>query len=166
MQAKERAGLERAMGSGGFAGGKLELAPFRRLVEVVGEQDVFLRRFRAYATADEWTFLGRTVSGPVVAEVERMRKIVLETVPGAPLTGVEAPYWFKTTTDRIDLFKQVEDHLAGNVIAAAGRIRGEAQAAFTTALAAAGLLFLLTILLGTFMVRSVTGPIAAMTQAM
>jgi methyl-accepting chemotaxis protein len=166
MQAKERAGQERAMGAGGFAGGKLELAGYRRFVEVFGEQEMFLRRLRAFATPEEWDVLNRTVAGSSVAEVERIRKIVLETAPGAPLTGVEAPYWFRMTTDRIDLLKQVEDHLAANVVAVAARIRSAASNAFATALGTACVLVMLTLVLAAVIVRGVTKPVAAMTDAM
>jgi HAMP domain-containing protein len=166
MQAKERAGQERAMGSGGFAGGKLELAGYRRLVEVSGEQEMFLRRVKAFATGGEWDFLSRTITGSSVAEVERMRKLLFETVPGTPLTGVEAPYWFRMTTDRIDLMKKVEDHLAENIVATATRIRAEASSAFMLALGAAALLVILTLVLGAIIVRGVTRPVAAMTDAM
>ena len=166
MQAKERAGQERAMGSGGFAGGKLELAGYRRLVEVYGEQEMFLRRLKAFATSAEWDHLGRTVTGSSVGEVERMRKLILETAPGAPLTGVEAPYWFRMTTDRIDLLKKVEDHLAANVVTVAARVRTDANTAFMVALGAASLLVILTLVIDGIIVRGVTGPVTAMTQAM
>jgi len=166
MQTKERAGQERAMGSGGFAGGKLELAGYRRLVEVFGEQEMFLRRVKAFATSEEWNALGQTVTGASVAEVERMRKLIFETAPGAPLTGVEAPHWFRMTTDRIDLLKKVEDHLAANVVAVAARIRGEASRDFMIALGTATLMVVLTLVLGGIIVRGVTRPVAAMTGAM
>jgi methyl-accepting chemotaxis protein len=166
MQVKERAGQERAMGSGGFAGGKLELPAYRRIVEVNGEQEMFLKRLRAFATAEEWSLLGSTVTGPSVSEVDRMRKLILETAPGAPLTGVEAPYWFRMTTDRIDLLKKVEDHLAANVVAVATRIRDGANRDFAIALTTACGLVLLTLVLGTIIVRGVTRPVAAMTDAM
>jgi len=154
------------MGAGGLAGGKLELAGYRRLVEVFGEQEMFLRRVKAVATDSEWDFFARTVTGPLVAEVERIRKLIFETAPGAPLTGVEAPYWFRMTTDRIDSIKKVEDHLAANIVATATRIRADASGTFTLTLGVAAFLVILTLALGTIMVLGVTRPVDAMTAAM
>ena len=166
MQAKERAGQERAAASGGFAAGKFDIGQYRGLVGVVAAENTYFAQFASYATADDRAFLARTVSGEAVSEVERMRKVALDTPPEGPISGIEAPYWFKKATDRIDLMKQVEDHLAQNLLRQADRIRAGAESALWTAVGVALALFGLTIALGFVIVRGITRPVAGMTGAM
>jgi hypothetical protein len=90
MQAKERAGQQRAMGAAGFAGGAFDMVQYRRFVELGAEQDTYLRLFRAYATPEEQEFLARTVAGDSVSRVERMRKVALETKPGETLADIDS----------------------------------------------------------------------------
>jgi len=166
MQAKERAGQERATGAPGFAAGSFEAVQHRRLIGVVSDQDTYFRLFRSYSTRAEQDFLARTVTGEPVAEVERMRKIAIETPAGHPLGNVDGAYWFRMTTARIDMMKNVEDHLAGNLLALAAAVRGAAETAFWVSLAAACALIGFTAVLGFIIVRSITQPIAGMTGAM
>jgi methyl-accepting chemotaxis protein len=166
MQAKERAGQERATGAPGFAVGKFDKEQYRLFVGVVADQSTYFRLFGSYASADEQAFSSRTVSGEPVSEVERMRKIALETSAGEALGGIEGAYWFKMTTARIDLMKKVEDHLADNLRSLADHVRNTAETGFWLALGIALALIAMTCLLGFVMVRGISGPLTAMTVAM
>jgi hypothetical protein len=88
MQAKERAGQERATGAPGFAAGAFEAVQHRRFIGVVSDQETYFKLFQSYATKAELDFLSRTVTGEPVREVEKMRKVALETVAGQPLGGM------------------------------------------------------------------------------
>ena len=166
MQAKERAGQERATGAPGFAAGSFDPVQHRRLIGVVSDQETYFRLFRSYSTRADQDFLARTVTGEPVTEVERMRKIALETPAGQPLGNADGAYWFRMTTARIDMMKKVEDHLAANLLALAANVRGTAETAFWTSLAVAVVLIALTAILGLVIVRSITRPISGMTGAM
>jgi len=166
MQAKERAGQERATGAPGFAAGSFEPVQHRRLIGVVSDQETYFRLFRSYSTRAEQDFLARTVTGEPVSEVERMRKIAIETVAGQPLGKDDGAHWFRMTTARIDMMKKVEDQLAANLLGVAASVRGAAEAAFWVALAAGLALIGFTMVLGFIIVRSITAPVAGMTGAM
>jgi methyl-accepting chemotaxis protein len=165
-QAKERAGEERANGAPSFAAGRFDITAYRRFVGTVADEDTYFRLFASYATADDRAFLARTVSGEPVSEVERMRKVALETAPGEGLGGIEGAYWYKMTTARIDLMKRVEDHLAQGLIGLADGIRASAEGALWMAMGLSLALFALTGVLGTIIVRGITRPVAGMTRAM
>ncbi|MDP6343142.1 MAG: nitrate- and nitrite sensing domain-containing protein, partial [Alphaproteobacteria bacterium] len=64
LQAKERAGQERAMGAGGFGAGKFAPGIFQRFVQLIALQDAFFTIFDRYATPAQRDFLARTVVGP------------------------------------------------------------------------------------------------------
>lgn len=165
-EAKERAGQERANGAPGFAGGRFDAAQFRRFSDVVVEQRVYFRLFESYAAPSQTDFLARTVTGEPVTEVERMRGVALEAGPGGPLQGIEGAYWYRMTTARIDLMKQVEDEIARNVAALAGEVSAAAARGFYIALAACVVLLAASGMVGLRIVRGITRPIATITATM
>ncbi len=83
LQGKERAGIERAMGAGGFGAGKFAPAIYRKFLQLIAMQQTFLTTFDIYATPGQKTFYAQTLRGGAVDEVARLRKIAIES----PLTG-------------------------------------------------------------------------------
>ncbi len=133
LQAKERAGQERATGSAGFgtasvaqeftaAGFPAEL--HRKFIALVGEQEAFLAVFKANADAAARAKLDEVLGDPVVAEVDRLRAMAIASAYSNDVQGINAGVWFDTITKKIDLFKNVEDVAAGSLLA-------KAQAALT-----------------------------------
>ncbi|WP_374650517.1 methyl-accepting chemotaxis protein [Dongia sp.] len=165
-QAKERAGQERATGAPGFAAGSFEPAQYRRLLAVVADQETYFRLFRSYATKADMEFFAATVTGEPVTEVDRMRKVAMETMPGQPIDGSDGAYWYRMTTARIDLLKKVEDHLAVNLLDLAAAIRAAMERDLWIAIAAAGIIIGLTGFVGFAIVRDTTRSIGGMTGAL
>jgi methyl-accepting chemotaxis protein len=165
-QAKERSGQERATGAPGFAAGRFEPAAFRRFLELQAEQAIYFGQYNLYATAAQRALLTRVVSGEPVSEVERMRRMAIEAGAGGALSGVDGAFWFRQTTARIDLMKQVEDQLAAELMQRAAQVGVEAQNAFWATLAASLGLIVLALGLGLVIARTVSNPLAAMTGAM
>ena len=166
LQGKERAGIERAMGAGGFGAGEFKPPIYRRFLQLIAMQDTFLGMFGNYATAEQKAFYEKTVSGRTVDEVNRMRKIAIESVNTGDTGGVGGGDWFDTITQKINLLKTVEDKIAGDLQATATRISDEAQSAFYMVAVLSAILLALTIALSFYIVRSITTPVAAMTAAM
>ena len=126
LQAKERAGIERAMGAAGYSSGKFSPAVYQRFVGLIAEQKVLFSVFEKTAEADTIAFAKKTVSGPIVEEVERLRKIAQDSISTNDLQGVEGPYWFASITKKIDLLKDAEDHIAGTLLENVEAIQSEA----------------------------------------
>jgi len=166
MQAKERAGRERAAGAAGFVANKFDVAQYRRLAGIVAEQETYFRTFDAFATPADREALTRTVTGQAVSEVERLRNVALDTLAGQPLGDATAAYWFQMATARIDLLKQVEDQIAERLLATTATVHAGAGKGLWLE-GGLGLGFvLLASLLGIVITRGVAGPVAAMTEAM
>ena len=166
LQGKERAGIERAMGAGGFGAGEFKPPIYRRFLQLIAMQDVFFGVFGNYATAEQKAFNEKTVSGRTVDEVNRMRKIAIESISTGDTGGIEGGDWFDTITRKINLLKTVEDKIAGDLQATATRISDEAQSAFYMVAVFSAVLLALTIALSFYIVRSITTPVVAMTEAM
>ena len=166
LQGKERAGLERAMGSVGFSAGRFAPPIYRRFLQLIAMEDTFLGVFRTYATAEQKALYERTVSGHAVDEANRMREIAIESITTGDTGGIEGTDWFDTITHKINHLKTVEDKIAGNLRATAARISDEARSTFYMVTMLSAVLLALTVALSFYIVRSITTPVVAMTEAM
>jgi len=166
QSAKERAGQERATGAVGFAAGQFTPAQHRQYLTVVADQRSFFEAFGTYATPEQRAAAEKIVSGTVAEEVERLRKIAIETGPGAPIVGVTGAAWFAATTARIDLMKRVEDHIAGDLGRLAGGAAAASQRALVTLGGVASGAAVLSLVLVFWLARSIVVPVGRMTRAM
>ena len=166
LQAKERAGIERAMGAGGFGGGEFKPAIYRKFLRLIAAQDTFMTTFDLYATAGQRAAYKQTVSGPAIDEVARMRTIAIESKETGDLGGIEGTYWFEQITAKINLLKQVEDGIAADLTALAHDIEGQAMGILVQFAIATTALIVITALLLLFIIRGITRPVASMTNVM
>jgi len=166
LQAKERAGIERAMGAGGFGAGQFKPGIYRKFLQLIAMQNTFLSRFAIYASADQKAFLKSTVTGPAVNEVNRMRKIAIESPITGTTEGIDAGHWFKNITQKINLLKKVEDKVAADLHTTAATIESSASLGFMTFGVITVVLLVLTAGLVFVIVTGITRAIAAMTDAM
>ncbi|MBI1207550.1 MAG: HAMP domain-containing protein [Azospirillum sp.] len=166
LQAKERMGIERAMGAAGFGAGQFQPVVHTRFVEMSAERNAFLAGFRINATEDEIAYFDDTVRGPVVDKVDKLRKIAVASVYGGTTEGIGGTQWFDAITAEIDLLKTVEDRLGADLFS---RTKGHAaalQAAFVATVVATLVLVLVTTLVVVGIVRSIVHPVGAMTRVM
>ena len=114
LLSKERAGIERAVGSNTFARDNFGKGMRVKFNNLVAKQDAYADSFLKIASTDAKNFFKKTMQGNAIDEVNRMRGILL----GAQNSGfgVEAKYWFDTITKKINKLKQVEDYLAKEII--------------------------------------------------
>jgi methyl-accepting chemotaxis protein len=166
LQAKERAGIERAMGGAGFGAGKFAPEIYQKFLQLIAMQDTLLAVFDVYATPEERRFLAKTLADPVVAEVARMRGVAIESPRSNSLEGITGPYWFGTITKKIELLKIAEDKVARDLVGMTRATHDQANTGFLIFLAVALGLLLVTFVLVTVIVRGITHPIEAMTRAM
>ena len=109
LQAKELAGQERAVGNAGFAAGRFDADRLRRLTMLADQQELYFRIIAAAATPEQTAFMRQTVAGEAADAVVRMRQTASEGGLEGHLGGINGADWFKATTARIDLLKQVQD---------------------------------------------------------
>jgi methyl-accepting chemotaxis protein len=165
-QFKERSGQERATGAGAFGAGQFTAPVFQRFVELQGEQSTWLSIFQTYATAEERALFARSLTGPVVDEVERMRKIAFAAGSTNKIEGVTGTQWFNATTARIDLMKSIEDKIAGNAMAIAVEAQNAIRTTLIVELVIALFVLVGTVLVGTIVIRSIARPLSATTTAL
>jgi len=163
LKAKERAGMERALLTTVFAADQFTPDTQSRFLKNFSAQDVYTDLFFAYALDSQKEFYKAKVSGAAVDEVARIKKLAMEKgiEPGL---GIDPVYWFKTVTEKIDLIKEVENKLSGDLLDAANKLESNARymAIFFSALTF--LSVLITIVLSFFVSRGILRSINTIQQ--
>ena len=111
LKAKERAGIERAVLSNVFASNKFTDVLLRKFIVLMSEQVSYTDAFKAIGTKKDAQTYDNTMQSEAVALVEKMRKIALKKAKEGNF-GINAVFWFKTITKKINLLKKIDDNLA------------------------------------------------------
>jgi methyl-accepting chemotaxis protein len=122
LQAKERAGIERATLSNVFGADRFAPEMLVRFVRNAAEQDQWFAIFHQYASETHDKFASEKIQGAAVDEVTATKKTALAKMNEESL-GMNAKQWFAASTARIDLMKAVEDRLADDLTAAMGELK-------------------------------------------
>ena len=165
LQAKESAGLERAIGAAGFASGRFDPASRARLVEVIDRQRQYLEQFRSFASPGQVALLDYLLEGVSAGELQRMRSIATNGQQ-SPANAVKLAHWFETTTQRIDQMKVAEDSLAAELIAQPRLAEESASRTSRLVAVLATILLTLTLAAAAALARGIIEPMARMTRAM
>ena len=114
LLSKERAGIERAVGTNTL--GRDSFGPGMRikLNDLISSQASYMKTFLYYASNENKTFYEKTLQGKSIDEVNRIRNIMV-TASEIGGFGVNPEYWFDTITQKINLLKKVENHIRDNL---------------------------------------------------
>ena len=113
ITAKERAGIERAVLTGVFAKDSFTSFLKRKFISVVSQQKVLLHLFEMTADKDILSFYSQISKEKPFLEVERMREIAFSKYSSFE---VDATYWFKTITSKINSLKKMENFIDNKLI--------------------------------------------------
>lgn len=114
LQAKERAGIERATLSNVFGTDYFLPEMLVRYLSNAAEQSTWLTIFKQNASEAHQKFAAEKLTGPAVDEVDATKKLAISKMKEASL-GMDAKRWFAVSTQRIDLMKAVEDRIESDL---------------------------------------------------
>ncbi|UTW55831.1 methyl-accepting chemotaxis protein [Kordiimonas sp. SCSIO 12610] len=167
LQAKERAGQERAFGNGGYSSGKFVGGGRKRFIELIAEQEAYLDSFHTFATPRAEQFYQGTVRGAAVNNVQQMRDFALTAEGGDVSSGpYDSSYWFGEITKKIDLLKKVEDFLNQEILTGAQTKAADANSAFYALLFTIIAIISAIVTLSIAIYRSVTVPLVNLRKSM
>nr|WP_321455698.1 methyl-accepting chemotaxis protein [uncultured Cohaesibacter sp.] len=159
LQAKERAGIERAMGANGFGAGKFIEPVYRNFVGLEAMQRSFMSLFNRFGqdqAKKEWLEL---LDGKEQKVVEQMRAVANLSPFGADLYDISGPQWFEASTRRIDRMKTIEDGIAAEIVSFASGVAASAKRDFWYIFGSLVALTILVIGLSVMVARSITKPL-------
>jgi len=156
VEAKERVGMERAVLSNTFASDGFAPGMYRKFVEILSAQRVFLDNFLSFADASAMEFYKATIPPALTDEVAAMEKTALDKYNEGGF-GIQAEHWFDTVTKKIDLMKEVETRLAADLNGMAdSRIVSDRQSLVSTSVSAL-IVILLTMLMAAYLSARIVG---------
>jgi len=117
LNIKERAGIERAVLTNVFAHDQFTGNLKEKLFSQVEAQDNFLNLFNQTACDTFDTFFQKIKNNTSFEEVRRMRAIAMEKDSNF---GIEATYWYKVITNKINLLKSMENKSVNTILNMAG----------------------------------------------
>ncbi len=157
LKAKERAGIERAVLSNTFAADKFGDGMYKKFIELVSEQESYTDVFMSLATNEQISFYNNKLQGEAVNECNRMRDIAFSNMDGN--FGVDATYWFKKQTAKINLLKEVEDQLSEQIHTNSQDLANSSQSSLIINLIITSVLLLATFTLTFLIIGGITKPI-------
>ncbi len=172
LRSKEKAGIERAVGAGGFAAGEFKPAAWDKFKNLIAIQDSSIEQFLNYASTKQAEFYRNTMKGRSIEEVARMRRVAsthgratTENAVAA-MAEIDGGYWFTTITDKINILKKVEDKIATDILEQSSYIKAEAAQSMTLSLASALFASIFAIVFGYIVAKGILVPIAQTQESM
>ncbi len=165
LQAKERAGIERAVLSNVFGSDQFGPGLYQRFINLVSEQNTYLNQFKALATSSIIQAYEDMTGSSEFQAVEKLRSIAMERADSGQF-GVKGTEWFDRATDRINLLKAFEDKLASQLIGTASQAHAQAQRHAWLSLAALLATLLLVGLISIWIIRGLHRQVDALSRTM
>ncbi|MFK5891888.1 MAG: nitrate- and nitrite sensing domain-containing protein [Pseudomonadota bacterium] len=154
LQAKERAGIERAVLTGTFANNSFGEGMYKKFLQLVTEQDTYINIFLSLALPEIKSSYKQKMSDPQVTEVARMRAIAFSKTKGN--FDIEPNYWFKTITGKINLLKAIEDELSIQMIKKSSSLREDSTFSLYITSLVSLFAFLIAIAMGWWTIKNIT----------
>jgi methyl-accepting chemotaxis protein len=115
LMAKERSGIERAIGANTFANKTFAPGIYPIFLNLVKEQDLFINTFYIYGNKYE-AFIKEKMNDPIFAEVQRMRDILLSYSENNEMKfDIDSKYWFDSITKKINILKEIDDYVSQDI---------------------------------------------------
>ncbi|HAU57632.1 MAG TPA: hypothetical protein DCW87_08800, partial [Comamonadaceae bacterium] len=167
MQAKELAGMERALGATYFSSPRIDAVSRQVFVGLTDRQAHFMEQFRFFAARAQVDFLEQALSDIKAAEIERMRSAVFLRLPGSQAApSKNTAHWFEVMSWKIDQIKRVEDRMSQDLIEATHGAEMAAKQTLLWSGTAALVALALTLLFAGALARGIIYPIRRITDAM
>lgn len=136
LKSKESAVLERAMLVPVFTVDRFSSEIWNQFIANNAAQDVYSDIFFANALEKEKQFFNAKMSEKAAVEVVQIKKaaidkkLVMDLAAADKLEamtfGIGETYWYQIATERINLIKEVEDRVSGDLLAATAKLSKEA----------------------------------------
>lgn len=116
LEAKERAGLERAIGSGGFAIGHFDTERLLTLQRLNSQQEMGINFFETIALPEQAELVSQINESEAARDVNRMRAIAFAYPETGNLQGITSEDFFAATTARIGALKAAENDIVAHIL--------------------------------------------------
>ncbi|QEA38207.1 HAMP domain-containing protein [Pistricoccus aurantiacus] len=160
LEAKDLAGIERALLANVFAADRMTPAIFRRYLALVGREEAYLQSFNTLGTSAMQVKLENALAGEEIDRLVALREQVLQSAD-AQSYGIDPEQWFDWQTLKIERLAAVEASVASDVIDAAEMLHQQARNDLWRYVVIAVIAIGLSVLLAVWIVRGIVGSLKA-----
>ena len=161
---KEAAAQQRDIGMEAILAGRFPTGGRERLTAAIATEVAWVKRFQATATDAQWTALATRISGPEVAEAERLRQAILAEARQGQITA-DPKDWVKATDARLGALRDQEQVLGDGVLDANRAVARELSRDFLNDLLLTFVIIALAVGFAMNMARSMVRPLALLRDA-
>ncbi len=165
LLAKERAGIERAVGAVSFANDHFAIGAKLKFNRLISEQNAYLNSFEKLANKKAYLFYKKVLSGPIIKDVNNMRNIALNAKDEKNF-NIDSFHWFKTITKKINMLKQIDDEIARELIQSAKELSHEAKLWMIIFIVLSCLIVLLSLFLGKIISSNIEDGVTTLAQGL
>ena len=117
LEMKEFAGIERTLGTHGFALGGFDSHSHREFMAMIDKQEAYYNIFRHSADKEQIVFVEAKLNGDDFVKIHRMREVAIESVYDAEhdVSSVSLDEWKLANEHKIAIYKDIEDYLSDEI---------------------------------------------------
>jgi len=165
IQAKERAGIERAVLTNTFSSDKFNPGMFEKLITLISEQNTYFYGFDAFASEENKDYFSRKQNDSSFKEVQKLRQLAIEKSALGEFK-TDPNYWFEQSSNRILVIKNIEDKLTQSLLNLTNNIRDDASNYLIVKIILLTSILLLVAVFSFIIVRELQRQVADLTQVM
>ncbi|VAW46799.1 Methyl-accepting chemotaxis protein I (serine chemoreceptor protein) [hydrothermal vent metagenome] len=165
LEAKERAGMERAVLTSTFSQDRFVPRAYQQFVKLVSAQESYLHLFKVTGAPESIDFFGKTLNTPVLKEIDTIYGVV-NTRQAIGGFGIDPNHWFELITQKIDKLREVEIYLSQKLVSKGQALYAAQQQTFMISFIVLIAGMVLIILLATVIIRNVSASVAQIKQTM
>ncbi|MEO1493297.1 MAG: methyl-accepting chemotaxis protein [Pseudomonadota bacterium] len=166
VDAKEAAGLERAMGAAGFGSGVFKENTYTRFVGFAGAQAAKLQTAQAAASSEAKGAFDALYQRDAWRDVQALREIARDGLKTSEFQGVTGPQWFATSTAWVNALKELEDTVRADLEQKSEALLGTADGKILLNLIAGVLVVLVSLAVPFFIARAFQDGVQSILAAM
>ncbi|WP_157846022.1 nitrate- and nitrite sensing domain-containing protein, partial [Kiloniella litopenaei] len=164
LQAKENAGIERAIGTASFTSGSFDTDQYRQISSLISKQQSYFWIFQNYASDKQNSRYNDLLANPVSQRLSDMRDVIAQYPDTFDLRGISGQEFFDVTSSRINILREIEIKAEDSLIEDITHIRDDAYNIELVFLISTILLLTFAIGLGTIIVIGISRSLANLVE--
>ena len=162
--AKEYMGQERGLLNGVFSSGHFTADEYKSLLQILAAKQAAVGVYALYASPSQMSALTTALHSSAAAQASADEAIAVNSFGGAIAGHVDATAWWNTTTTVVNDMRTVQLQIGADTTARAESLRADALTYLIGTLVIAAVAVGLLIVLLVMTLRSILGPLAALTR--
>jgi methyl-accepting chemotaxis protein len=154
LNAKEKAGIERAQMTTVFNAGKFAEGQFFTVASLIQSQATYLETFKLTTAPEILTAYNQKITEQAFDQVAAFERLAIEKAAVGAF-GVDPTVWFDRMTAKIDGLKQIEGQQAQFLLSRSTAAAGAARTALISTLVVCLVLIVITIVLALLIIRDI-----------